>query len=107
MSRRRGLPEVDSQFTRSLGRDGGSELLLLCQKMLHDFPAGGARHTPSCEQMYSSAASSAPIRCGWPVANGCTAIAMTRGTVWPSRYSVSNWRFSIASNSGTDIFISK
>ena len=61
-----------------------------------------ARHTPSCEQMYSSAASSAPIRCGWPVTNGCTAIAMTRGTVWPSRYSVSNWRFSIASNSGTD-----
>src|SRR2546423_1555231 len=35
-----------------------------------------ARHTPSCEQIYSSAASSAPIRCGWPVTNGCTAIAM-------------------------------
>jgi DNA polymerase IV len=66
-----------------------------------------ARHTPSCEQMYSSAASSAPMRCGWPVTNGCTAIAMTRGTVSPSRYSVSNWRFSIASNSGTDTFISK
>jgi hypothetical protein len=49
-----------------------------------------ARHTASCEQMYSSAASSAPIRCGWPVTNGCTAIAMTRGTVSPSRYSVSN-----------------
>jgi tetratricopeptide (TPR) repeat protein len=41
------------------------------------------------------------------VTNGCTAIAMTRGTVSPSRYSVSNWRFSIASNSGTDTFISK
>ena len=39
-----------------------------------------ARHTPACEQMYSSAASSAPIRCGWPVTKGCTAIAMTRGT---------------------------
>jgi hypothetical protein len=29
-----------------------------------------ARHTPACEQMYSSAASKAPIRCGWPVTNG-------------------------------------
>ena len=28
------------------------------------------RHTPACEQMYSSAASRAPIRCGWPVTNG-------------------------------------
>ena len=41
----RGLPEVDLQLTRSRGRDGGIELLLLCQKMLHDFPAGGAPYT--------------------------------------------------------------
>jgi ATP-dependent Lon protease len=38
--------------------------------------------------MYSSAESSAPIRCGWPVTNGCTAMAMTRGILKAYDFSI-------------------
>ena len=44
-----------------------------------------ARHTPSWRRMYASAESSAPIRCGTPMTNGCKQIAMTRPDCVPSR----------------------
>jgi hypothetical protein len=74
--------------------------------MLDDLPAGRPPNTRVRADIVERGVERADA-VGLTVTKGCTAIAMTRGTISPSRYSVSNWRFSIASNSGTETFISK
>jgi len=52
---------------------------LLSQEMLRDVPAVGAPHAGVRADVFELGIQSAN-RCGWPVAKGGTAIAMTRGT---------------------------